>query len=386
MIFWLIFIVICYSVLMLFFIIGFDKVRVFTSQEIEPKTTFSIIVPFRNEADNLPLLLQSIATLNYPKALFEIIFVNDASSDVSVEIIESFSKRNRAVFNKGLDCARPDSVVLANQRTSNSPKKDAITTAIQQAKNNWIITTDADCILPENWLQTFNNFIQKKQPKMLVAPVTYQANNSFFNRFQLLDFLSLQGATIGGFGINKPFLCNGANLAYLKADFLQLNGFEGNNNIASGDDIFLFEKFVKAYPKQVQFVKSNQVIVKTFPVKTMNNLIHQRVRWASKSGNYQLGFGKLVGSIVFLTNLSLVVLCFSTVFQLVSYQQLVVFFGVKLLLDFSLFLKTAAFFGQKKEVYQSFLLSSVFYPFFSVVVVFMALFSSYQWKGRSFRK
>ena len=70
---------------------------------------------------------------------------------ILIEIINSHFERSREASHLGLDSARPDICVLSNiQELSNSPKKDAISTALKDAKNNWIITTDADCLLPEN--------------------------------------------------------------------------------------------------------------------------------------------------------------------------------------------------------------------------------------------
>lgn len=376
MIGWFVFIFMCYAFLMIALIIGYAKIPDFKAENNAPKTTFSIIIPFRNEAENLPTLLQSLGKLNYPTALFEILFVDDASSDASVATIYKPHRFLKPVRFQ----------IFSNKRISNSPKKDAITTAINQAKHQWILTTDADCIVPENWLQTLDAFIRQKQPKMVVAPVDYEAKNTFLEQFQHLDFLSLQGATISGFGLKKPFLCNGANLAYQKESFLQLNGFEGNNDIASGDDIFLFEKFVQNDAQSVQFIKSLAATVKTFPVSNWKDLIQQRVRWAAKTGNYQLPFGKFVGAIVFLTNFSLVIGFLLVLFKQFSVIYVLLFFVLKLSLDVTLFLKTTRFFTQEKTLYQWFLPSSFLYPFFSVTVVFIALFSSYQWKGRDFKK
>ena len=83
-------ILVLYSLLMIAFIIGFDKVEIFQSPKLSPKTKFSIIVPFRNEADNLKSLLESISMMNYPSELFEIWFIDDDSKDNSVMIIENF--------------------------------------------------------------------------------------------------------------------------------------------------------------------------------------------------------------------------------------------------------------------------------------------------------
>jgi glycosyltransferase involved in cell wall biosynthesis len=143
------------------FVFGFNKTKAFSLKNTASKTTFSVIIPFRNESENLPDLLKSIASLKYPKHLFEIILVDDASKDNSVELIMKF-----------LSSVKYDIKVISNNRTTNSPKKDAITLAINKAKHEWIITTDADCILPKNWLNSFDEFIQKTISKCIVAPVT----------------------------------------------------------------------------------------------------------------------------------------------------------------------------------------------------------------------
>ena len=365
-----------YIILILSFVIGFDKVPVF-KKDLEPseKTNFSIIIPFRNETENLPTLLHSITQLQYNTAKFEILMVDDVSEDNSLAILEKFQKEN-----PGLHLH-----LLSNKRKSNSPKKDAIDTAIKKAKFEWIITTDADCKLPQNWLKTFDNYIQNHNPKMLVAPVTYSRSDSFFDSFQLLDFLSLQGSTIGGFGIKKPFLCNGANLCYKKNSFLEINGFQDNNTIASGDDIFILEKMLQNYPEKVCYLKSTESIVITKPVNFFSVLIQQRIRWASKTSAYQNSFGKIVGFIVFTTNLFLIFLLFMAAFNQINWMHFGFAFIVKFNSDFLLLYKTASFFEQEK-VLKNYVASSLIHPFFIVFTAILSFRKSYQWKGRNFSK
>lgn len=204
----IIIIILLYLFLIGVFVIGFDKVKEYRLRDLAPKTTFTVVIPFRNEAENLPKLIASLLNLNYPKDLFEVLLVNDDSEDQSVDIIQKHLSQNKSnrLFIKTID----------NQRLTQSPKKDAITTAVTQAKHEWILTTDSDCTVPNYWLDSFDNYIQDHSLKMLAGPVTYNSNNRLFNAFQTLDFLSLIGATIGAFGIRKPFLCNGANLATKK--------------------------------------------------------------------------------------------------------------------------------------------------------------------------
>jgi len=354
---------------------GFDKVPSLKMEDITPKTKFSVIIPFRNEAEQLPKLLKSISKLNYPEAMFEIIFIDDGSKDNSVDIINKNSKQLKLI----------NISVIKNERTSNAPKKDALTTAIKTAKHDWIVTTDADCKLPKYWLDTFDNYIQKSDARMLAAPVTFGEVHSFFERFQLLDMLSLQGATIGGFGINMPFLCNGANLAYQKGFFNELNGFDGNSDIASGDDIFLLEKAVKQDKNNVIYIKNEQAIVTTNPQPNFKSLISQRVRWAAKTSHYKNVFGKLTGFLVLLMNALLICLPLLYVWQMISVKTMLYTVVIKFSIDFLLLFKTARFFGQERYL-ASYLFSSVLYPFFSVYVAFISVFKGYKWKGRTYTK
>lgn len=371
-----IFITLIYLFLIASFIYGFDKVNEFSLKDLKAKTKFSVIIPFRNEEQNLPALLESISNLNYPKELFEFIFVDDASEDGSIKVLDIF-RLHRNI--------RTDISILKNERKSKSPKKDAITLAISQAKYDWIVTTDADCILPKFWLDSFDEFIQMNHPEFIVAPVTYSKMNSFLNRFQLLDVLSLQGSTIGGFGISKPFLCNGANLAYTKQIFETVNGFEGNDNIGSGDDIFMLEKAVKFFPEKVKFLKCQQAIITTLPQPNFDALISQRIRWAAKTGSYRNLFGKLVGIIVFLMNGGLLVFSLMTLTGIINLKTFFYISIIKFGIDFLLIYKTASFTNQK-EVMRTYFFAFFLYPFFAFYVVFSSVFKGYKWKGRDYIK
>ncbi len=319
--------------------------------------------------------------MNYPENLFEVILVNDESKDDSKVIIQKvldtkFSKENST---------RTDIKILESERKTNSPKKDAINKGISVAKYDWIITTDADCIVPKYWLESFDSFIQINNPKLLVAPVSYYGIDTFLKRFQVLDILSLNGSTIGGFGISKPFLCNGANLAYKKDLFLELNGFEGNTNIASGDDIFLLEKAIKKYPKNVDYLKTELAIVKTKPQPDFNSLLSQRIRWAAKTSSYKNLFGKLTGLLVLIMNASLICGLLFALIGLLTPKFLAYIFLIKFSIDFLLIYKTAHFLDQE-EYLSTYLLSSFIYPFFSVYVALLSVFVGYKWKGKYYKK
>ncbi|WP_264532029.1 glycosyltransferase family 2 protein [Flavobacterium sp. N502540] len=365
---WILFTVLAiYLITIGLLVYGFFKVKKYQNADLKPQTSFTIIVPFRDEEENLPNLLESFSKLNYPNDLFEVILVDDNSK-------EKFQISHFTFQISQID----------NLRISNSPKKDAISTAMQLVKTDWVVTTDADCLVPENWLLTFDNYIQQNKVSMLAGAVTYECENSFLHHFQQLDLTSLQGATIGSFGLQRAFMCNGANFAYTKLLFEDLNGFEGNSKIASGDDVFLLQKAVGLFPDEAHYLKSTDAIVSTKPTEDWKTLFYQRVRWAAKTSSYQSSFGKLLGLIVFLGNLSFVIGFCSVLFSMLPYYCFVLLAFSKFTIDFILLYATNCFLV--KDKIKSLFLSSLLYPFFSSAVALYSLFGSYEWKGRKFTK
>ena len=357
-------------------IIGFHKQPKYSAQNIQHKIQFSIIIPFRNEAKNLPALLKSISQLNYPHDLFEIIFVNDASEDSSAEIIlNSIDKSTIPIH------------LFQNKRYSNSPKKDALSVGILNSNYDWIATTDADCEVPRNWLGTIDSFIQnsgkKESPKMICGPVQYKTDGSFIQDFQLVDGLSLQSVSIGSFGLNNPILNNGANLIYLKDAFSEVKGFSGNDHIASGDDIFLMEKFKKSFPEHVVFLKSDDAIVYTTPQPSWKDLINQRIRWASKTSKQKNTASQVLGLVVFLVNIGVLAIPFLLALDsknLIIYIPILI---LKIVIDF-IFIGQSADFFNKRISFFNFLGMFYIYSILIVIIVFGSLKGRYSWKGRRF--
>lgn len=363
-----------YVVLIVQLFLGFGKVKSFEQTNVEPKTSFSIVVPFRNEEKNLRKLLRSISDLNYPKELFELIMVDDFSKDQSERVYINWRMENNKI----------ETTLLENLRLSNSPKKDAITRSIPIVKKDWVLTTDADCVVNENWLLTLDQFIQQSKAEMVVGAVVYKTKNNWFHWFQQLDLMSLQGTTIGSFGIGKPFMCNGANFAYTKKFFHELGGFGGINDRASGDDVMLLQKAVLKKPEAVQYLKNEDSIVKTKPENDLFKLFMQRVRWASKATGYSSLYAKILAVGVLLMNLSIVVSCGLWVVGLLDWKVFFAVFLIKYLVDYILLSKANGYLRKGKFMLP--LASSLVYPVFASVVGIYSLFGSFKWKGRTFKK
>lgn len=373
-----------YLVFVFLLTLGVFKKKPFQLKELEPKTQFSIVVPFRDEKDNLPNLLQSISKLNYPQILFEVILVDDDSNDCWKPEVGSWKFAIK---------------IIKNKRKSNSPKKDAIDTAIELALHDWIITTDADCEVHPNWLKTLDNYIQQENKRMVASGVKYKNGSGFLFDFQNLDFLSLQGVTIGSFWLREPFLCNGANFAYKKTFFTEIGGFSGNENIASGDDVFLLQKAVKVNEETVGFCLHTDSIVITKSENSWSELFNQRVRWASKTKGYQSGIGKFIGLSVFVFNVIVIWNMINGLYVGFNFVEFtsdldlddILFFVVsafgllifKMFYDLALVYKTSKLYNTSLQNYVP---SAFVYPFFTTVVAVYSLFGGFDWKGRKFSK
>jgi len=367
-------ILLVYVLLIIQLIFGFNKVKSFHVTDLAPKTAFTIVIPFRNEAKNLPKLLESISNLNYPHKMIEIILVDDFSTDNSERICIQWRMKYEHL----------DTTLLENLHLSYSPKQDAIGRAMPIAKHDWIVTTDADCIVNKNWLLTLDNYIQKNNPEMIVGAVMYRAKNNWFHHFQQLDLMSLQGVTIGSFGIEKPFMCNGANFAYTKNIFSKIGGFGGISDKASGDDVFLLQKAVNTNKEKVHYLKNNDVIVKTKPENDLYKLFMQRVRWAGKSTGYKSSYARFLAVVVLLMNTSLVYGLLFMVYGCFDWRILLIAFLIKYIVDYIMLYKSNAYLRKGKFFVP--IASSVIYPFFSSLVGIYSLFGSFKWKGRIFRK
>lgn len=371
-------IIILYVILIALLLYGMDAVKPFQIRDLKPKTYFSIIIPFRNEAESLSPLLKSLSQLNYPTTHFEIIMVNDASTDDSKEVIQRIlSQQNFQQLSKVI-------CVYDTERVSNSPKKDAITVGVSKASYPWVVTTDADCRVPKYWLDVFDEYIQIHQPDCIAAPVKFVGPSSFLTRFQILDILSLQAATIGGFGLGHPFICNGANFTYSKTAFKAVNGFQGNNHVASGDDVFLLQKFSKTKTFKVDYLKSYKVIVTTSVAPNLRALIAQRIRWVSKTKQTGHKVSIAMGLIILLSNLLCAGLIPLFIIGVLSLKSIGLIYLIKFGMDFLLIFKSARFFNQE-PVLLSYPFVSLLYPFFSVYIALSSFVVHYKWKNRTFK-
>ena len=360
--------------------LGIKEFRV-NSPELGVKTRISVIIPARNEEEFMAACLNSVCIQTYPKYLFEVLVVDDHSTDNTAAIVNSFAHQNVKLIS--LKDFITDNI--------NSYKKKAIETAIQQCSGELIVTTDADCIVHGNWLLTIAAFYETHQPVFIAAPVAINCSNKPLEFFQGLDFMTLQGIT--GAAVHKKLhsMCNGANLAYTKKAFEEVGGFTGIDNIASGDDMLLMHKIYKRWPNKVLFLKSKDVIVHTSPVNSVAEFFNQRIRWASKAGQYDDKRIFAVLLLVYLTNLILLLMPIGILFNpepfsFIHYPLSITTFWLILLLIKTgvelIFLYPVAKFFNKHDMLIIFPLLQPFHIIYTVIAGWLGKFGSYSWKER----
>ncbi|MFA5419740.1 MAG: glycosyltransferase family 2 protein, partial [Bacteroidales bacterium] len=257
---------------------------------------------------------------------------------------------------------------------------------ISSTKSNLIITTDADCIVPPNWLQTCVDAFENKELKLLLAPVIYKKKRGFFQNFYCLEFFSLIASGAGAASINLPFMGNGANMAFTRQAYEAGITSKAYNRYTSGDDVFLIHQTVKKFGrKSVRFLLHHQMLVETPPPVSVKQFLNQRLRWASKAKGYQSPEAILVSLVVLLANSMLGVL-FLTGFWL---HWLWPVFGLliltKSLIDMPLVFGYADF-AHRSDLKKWFIPFSFLYPFYIVMVGFTSLVFSFNWKGRHYSR
>lgn len=369
MVFFIIVIYILYFLLIFSFSFGWFKIKVFDEQIQNRKfLQISVIIPFRNEQNNIGNIISDLKLLNYKKDYFEIIFVNDHSEDNSVFIIKEFIKntKNAKLF----------------ELEEYIGKKNALHLGIKNAKGKLIVTTDADCRIGQKWLNIINDFYVQTNARMIICPVLYHVNHKLFSfeNFQALEFLSLSATTAGSIGINKALMCNGANLAFERDLFLEFSD-PMNNKIQSGDDVFFLFNVKKKYPDKVKYLKNADVVVKTNASKNFNEFFNQRIRWASKVKYYNNFFVVYTGIITFLMSFFTIFPLFAFSFDLIPFSFLFVPFLIKFIVDFPLLMSVSAFFSQKKLILL-FIPLQFFYVFYIIIISFFSLFYKFSWKER----
>jgi cellulose synthase/poly-beta-1,6-N-acetylglucosamine synthase-like glycosyltransferase len=336
----------------------------------------SVIIPARNEAAHIGNCVQAVLQQSLPATDFEIIVVDDFSEDDTPRIVQGFAAPHLQLL--------PLADVLQTARGENAFKKRAIEAGVAVARGQLIVTTDADCIAPPHWLATIAAFYRQHRPVFIAAPVRISNGQSYVEIFQALDFMTLQGITGASVYLQFHTMCNGANLAYERAAFYAINGFAGIDNIASGDDMLLMHKMYARWPQRVLYLQARAAIVRTQPVHSWRDFFRQRIRWASKAGQYKdrrIFFALLL---VYLFNCWLLLLAVAGIWLPHCWWLLGAALVAKTIVELWFLWPVANFFGQQSLLWW-FPLSQPVHVLYTIIAGWLGQFGKYEWKGRKVR-
>jgi poly-beta-1,6-N-acetyl-D-glucosamine synthase len=360
-----------YTLLLISLFISWKKIGVYKPGPHAPVTFISVIIPVRNEEKNISNLLNDLSAQTYPSSLFEVIIMDDHSTDSTARIVRSYIP----------SISFPLSLHTPGSSQNLSFKKKAIKDGISISRGTLIMTTDGDCRVGPDWISTVESFYQDKKAKFISSPVLFN-EGSVFKNIQGIEFASLIGTGAASLNMGMPNMCNGANIAYEKQVFMEVNGFEGNENIPSGDDEFLMHKIFRRYPGNVFFLKSLSAIVYTDAKESLAELFGQRKRWASKWGSYTFLHIKVLAIFVFIYNVSLLLSMILTFSGNYPPSLFLIQLIPKIILE-ALFISSVLNLSAKRLNPILFLSLQIIYPLYVVIIAMISRIGGYSWKGRN---
>lgn len=358
-----------YMLLILFLTYGFKRLN--NRWSSSKMRTVSIIIAARNEENSILTCLKSIALLDYPHELLDIIIVNDQSTDATDWVINNYIDQNKEINIRQL------------ATTGNGGKKAALRLGISSSTGELILTTDADCQLPKQWVSEMNHCFNSTNAVFITGPVMMNDSKQFFNHFQCLEFNSLIASTAGWIGLRNPIMCNGANMGFSRKAYDQLTDDAMNDKMISGDDIFLMFAMKRMFgANRIVFAKSPNVCVYTPAQPTLIGFINQRIRWVSKSSGYKDLAIIYTALSVFAMNLVSFVVLTALIFRIELLPLAIGIFLAKSIVDAIILSAYTNVFGQQKHLWLLPIME-LFTILYTVLIGILGNLLSFEWKGRA---
>lgn len=335
-------------------------------RETKVDRRFSIIIPMRNEEANVRSVLEDVMQQKGEGFVFEVIVVDDHSTDQSVAVVEEIKARFSNVR-----------CVKLEEKTG---KKAAIDLGISSAQYPWIITVDADVRLKENWLYTLSNEACSLYD-LYILPVELTNSGSVKNNWQIIENESLIALTAATAVINEGVMCNGANLMFTKTAYEEAKHIRKDEQWASGDDLFLLEAIKRKDKTRICFVPEQSVIAQT---EVSDHWLQQRLRWAGKTKRVKDTTTWLLGAYFAAMNLLVLVIWTLAIIGKLDIREALVFHLIKMWIDLFWIKPMRLFFAHPRRLVWRCLFFFCF-PFYFVFIATASLFATPTWKGRGVR-
>ncbi|NWF88168.1 MAG: glycosyltransferase [Ignavibacteriaceae bacterium] len=339
-----------------------------------PDEFVSVIVPFRNESENILQSLKSITSQNYPPDKFEIIFVNDFSTDDSLDkLVKANNHENVRILS------------LKVRKYNRAFKKQAVNYGIDCSKGEIIVTTDADCKHNKNWLRNLlSNY--DDNTALVSGPVSFIPNKNLFSKVLSLEFAGIILAGAGLIGIGKPIICNGANLTFRKKVFNEINGYANQIHLSSGEDELLMQQIAAITKYNIKFCWNDESVVLTYPPKNLIDFFQQRSRWASK-GLFYPDKGLIIKLVlIFLFYVSIISQAILAVFfNKIFLLSLLICFILKFCFEYIIVSKGIGFLFDKRLI-KYFVVTGIFQTLYLPLASLGGLMGKFKWKDRKLNR
>lgn len=327
------------------------------------KLSVSVIIAARNEAENILECLQSLEKLVYPENSLEIIIVNDRSEDRTEQIISEFIKGKPCFKYLKISKIIPDL----------SGKAGAVSQAIEHSQGEIIFISDADCVVPKNWVKKTTQYFTDQVG--IVAGFTLpDFSRGIFNQIQNLDWAYLLSVAAGAAEMGIPLTCMGNNFAFRRSIYEQVGGYQGVG-FSVTEDFALLKAIAQRTSWKIRFSIDRECLVKTKPMKNWRDFFNQRKRWAV-GGQSVHWFGKLLIGVSIVTNFILIgSIIFSQNYIFILSLLLCMFIGDYLLVKSSMKQLNAKLHLKFLPFYR------IFFILYSTVLLFDLLFNrTVSWK------
>lgn len=368
-----VFVFIGYALLIAAITVGWLKLKVFEKTGLLPEINVSIIVAVRNEDNNIETLLKSLSAQDYPTHLLEIIIVDDHSTDSTHSLVEKFISLNKGSQNLKL---------ITLGKKDDFGKKAAINRGIEASIGELIVITDADCTSGCQWISTHSSYFAEHRPQMILGPVRMTEYGSFWGKLQSLEFTSLISSAAGSCNAGFPLLANGANIAFTRHAYESCEGFSGNLQYPSGDDMFLLMSIKKKFgAKAIRFLRSEEAIVNTPSALSLNSFFQQRLRWVSKSRGYTDPMLIAASIVVFITNVLLVFTAISATLNLGYVKLFMILYLIKIIIDLPVMISYSRF-QKSRSLLILFPLMELLNAVYTLLIGIAGNIGKYEWKGR----
>jgi cellulose synthase/poly-beta-1,6-N-acetylglucosamine synthase-like glycosyltransferase len=356
---------ILYAGFMLYFLSGLIRLRKTPIKKSMHKPIVSVIVAVRNEEENIRNLLADLSHQTYPQKKSQFIIADDRSTDKTWSIINDYIKKYHNF----------SGIKITNSLKTMTPKKHALTKAIEKSTGEIIISTDADCRVPNTWVENIVETFKDDTGIVVGYSKIDTESKRFFDHYQSIDFLALMSANAGTLGWGNAWTGSGQNIAYRRSAFDKINGFNPVAKRISGDDFYLVQAISKI--AKVIYNTNPNGFVETKPSENVREFISQRIRWASNTRNL-LNIDLLFLLFLFI-NLFTNIILLSALLLTNYWQFLPMLFSIKFLFDSLVLFYGSKLFKTKIEI-NAYIIWFFLQPIYTPVLGILSILGKFRWK------